>query len=185
VHNAQVCYFKKKKKKRKKKAQEKSESKGKKKHDKKKVQGKKKKSYWPSKLTPGGQFHPIHEIPWNPSFIPWFPLDHIGPEWFSTRRRTIHPLDAWTPVSIRSHWARVIHSTAHHPSTRCLNLNLSQAKSISCQLGNNCHRDWNSQIKKFLNLPGSPPSTKHTTGNGQWLEEFSKHCPHRQTPCLL
>jgi hypothetical protein len=22
-----------------------------------------KKNYWPSKLTPGGQFHPIHEIP--------------------------------------------------------------------------------------------------------------------------
>jgi len=25
-----------------------------------------------------------------------FPLDHTGPEWFSTHRRTIHPLDAWT-----------------------------------------------------------------------------------------
>jgi len=61
VHNAQVCYFKKKKKERKKKAQEKSESKEKKKHDKKKVQEKKKKLLT-RKLTPGGQFHPIHEI---------------------------------------------------------------------------------------------------------------------------
>jgi hypothetical protein len=29
----------------------------------KRAQEKKKKNYWPSKLTPGGQFHPIHEIP--------------------------------------------------------------------------------------------------------------------------
>jgi len=63
MHNAQVCYFKKKKKERKKKAQEKSGSKGKKKHDKKKAQGERKKNYQSSKLTPGGQFHPIHEIP--------------------------------------------------------------------------------------------------------------------------
>ncbi len=75
----------------------------------------------------------------------------------------------------------MIHPPAHPPSTRCLNLNLSHARSISCQLNNNCHRDRNSQIKKFLNLPGPPPSTKHTAGNGQWLEEFSKHCPDRQT----
>jgi len=63
-----------------------------------------------------------------------FPSDHTGPEWFSTRRRTIHPLDAWTPVSIGSHWARVIqHPPTHHPSTGCLillwmNLNLSRAQ---------------------------------------------------------
>ncbi len=30
---------------------------------KKKGPGKKKKNYWPGKLTAGGQFHPIHEIP--------------------------------------------------------------------------------------------------------------------------
>ncbi len=38
MHNAQVCYFKKKKKERKKKAQEKNESKEEKKNDKKKAQ---------------------------------------------------------------------------------------------------------------------------------------------------
>jgi hypothetical protein len=27
-------------------------------------------------------------------------------------------------------------------------------------LGNNCHKDRNSQIKKFLNLPGPPPFYK-------------------------
>jgi len=81
----------------------------------KRLKGKKKKNYWPSKLTPGGQFH---RNPWNTGFhritlgqsdsaptgapsIHWmpehqFPSDHIRPEWFSTHRRTIHPLDAWT-----------------------------------------------------------------------------------------
>jgi hypothetical protein len=29
-----------------------------------------------------------------------------------------------------------------------------------CQLGNNCHTDRNSQIKKFLNLPDTPPFYK-------------------------
>jgi hypothetical protein len=46
-----------------------------------------------------------------------FPSDHTGPEWFSTHRRTIHPLDAWTccgwtwtspvpspPVLAHRHW---------------------------------------------------------------------------------
>ncbi len=33
-------------------------------------------------------------IHWTPEH--WFPLDHTGPEWFSTHRHTIHPLDAWT-----------------------------------------------------------------------------------------
>jgi hypothetical protein len=71
-------------------------------------------------------------IHWMPEHR--FPLDHTGPKWFSTHRRTIHPLGAWTPVSIGSHWARVIqHAPAHHPSTRCLNLlwmnlNLSRAQ---------------------------------------------------------
>ncbi len=51
-----------------------------------------------------------------------FPSDHTGPEWFSTHRRTIHPLDAWTPVSSGSHWAKVIqHPPTHHPSTGYLN----------------------------------------------------------------
>jgi hypothetical protein len=26
----------------------------------------------------------------------WFSSNHTGPKWFSTHRRTIHPLDAWT-----------------------------------------------------------------------------------------
>ncbi len=33
-------------------------------------------------------------IHWMPKHR--FPLDHTGPEWFSTHWRTIHPLDAWT-----------------------------------------------------------------------------------------
>ncbi len=63
-----------------------------------------------------------------------FPSDHTGPEWFNIHRHTIHPLDAWTPVSIGSDWARMIqHPPVHHPSTRCLNLlwmnlNLSRAQ---------------------------------------------------------
>jgi len=32
----------------------------------------------------------------------------------------------------------------------------------SCQLDNNCHRDQNSQIKKFLNLPGPFPFQQST-----------------------
>jgi len=60
-------------------------------------------------------------IHWMPEHR--FPSDHTGPEWFSTHRRTIHPLDAWTLVFIKSHWARMIqHPPAHHPSTGCLNL---------------------------------------------------------------
>ncbi len=54
--------FQEKEKKRKKKAQEKNESKEKKNMIRKTLKGKKK-NYWPSKLTLGGQFHPIHEIP--------------------------------------------------------------------------------------------------------------------------
>jgi hypothetical protein len=35
----------------------------KKKSERKKNAQELKKNYWPNKLTPGGQFHPIHEIP--------------------------------------------------------------------------------------------------------------------------
>jgi hypothetical protein len=46
----------------KKKAQERRESEAEK-NAWEKTRPRKKKNYWPSKLTPGGQFHPIHEIP--------------------------------------------------------------------------------------------------------------------------
>jgi hypothetical protein len=79
-----------------------------------------------------------------------FPSDHIGPEWFSTHWRTIHPLDAWTPVSIGSHWPRVIqHPLAHHPSTGCLNLlwmNLNLPRAQLTRAGPP------SQIDKWINI---------------------------------
>jgi hypothetical protein len=93
-----------------------------------------------------------------------------------------------TPVSIGSHWARVIHPPAHHPSTGCLNLNLSCARSISCQLGNNCHRAQNSQINKFLNLPGPPPPLLQSTPQGMgsdWKNFPNTARTDRQTPLLL
>jgi hypothetical protein len=94
----------------------------------------------------------------------------MGGSFTPSMKSQFHPM-----VSIGSHWARVIHPPAHYPFTGCLNLNLSRARSIRCQLGNNCHRYRNSQIKKFLNLPGPPPSTKHITVesvclSGQCLE---------------
>jgi hypothetical protein len=96
-----------------------------KKHDKKKAQGKKKKNYWPSKLTLGGQFHPIHEIPWNSSFILWFPSDH----WTSP----IHEIP-WNPSFIpwfpSDHWT----SPMPGPST------VSWVITITDTQINNCRR---------------------------------------------
>ncbi len=82
-----------------------------------------------------------------------FPSNHIGPEWFNTHWRTIHPLDAWTPVSIGSHWARVIqHPPAHHPSTRCLNLlwmNLNLSRAQPARAGPPSLTDWQT---KWINI---------------------------------
>jgi len=39
--------------------------------------------------------------------------------------------------------------------------------------------------RNFSTYPAPPLSTKHTTWNGQWLEEFSRHCPHRQTDTMF
>jgi hypothetical protein len=94
----------------------------------------------PPPLAPGGGFFfPVGVL------LRW-PADHIGPEWFSTRWRTIHPLDAWTPVSIGSHWAKVIqHPPTHHPSTRCLNLlwmNLNLSRAQPARAGPLSLTDW-------------------------------------------
>jgi hypothetical protein len=131
---------------------------------------KKKKKYWPIKITPVGQFHPIHEIPVSSHGFHWitlgqsdlalagapsihwmpehrFPSDHTGLEWF-IHRRTIHPLDAWT-------WT----SPVPRPSTVSWVITVTEI-----------------EIPKSRNsstYPAPPPpSTKHMTGNGQWLEKF-------------
>ncbi len=50
---------------------------GQKNNDKKSVPRKKKKKNWPSKLTPGGQFHPIHEISERDFWmVHWWVLGH-------------------------------------------------------------------------------------------------------------
>jgi hypothetical protein len=121
---------------------------------------KKKKNYWPSKLTPRGQFHPIHEIPVSshgfhritlgqsdstPASAPsihWMPKhrissDHTGSEWF-TLWRTIHPLDAWT-------WT----SPVPGPSTVSWVITVTEIKIPK------------SRNSSTYSPP--PPSTKHTT----------------------
>jgi hypothetical protein len=50
-----------------------------------------------------------------------------------------------------------------------------------------------SPASPFPHPPKPPSQTQrlteliytNSTGNGQWLEESSRHCPHRQTPLLL
>ncbi len=83
------CVISRKRKKReKKRPRKKVKARKKKSMIRKRLKGKKK-NYWPSKLTPGGQFHPIHEISERGFFAKHrFPSDHTGPEWLSTRRRT-------------------------------------------------------------------------------------------------
>jgi hypothetical protein len=41
---------------------------------------------------------------------------------------------------------------------------------------------WTPQCKQ---TPGGQKLRQLFLGNGQWLEESSRHCPHRQTPPLL
>jgi hypothetical protein len=60
-----------------------------------------------------------------------------------------------------------------------------------CFMKYQLHRERAMTGRIFQALPTQTDTTMFalldtsSTGNGQWLEESSRHCPHRQTPLLL